>query len=268
MDINHSGYDGTSRYFLEKYWNKDYFLIWMDRYWTSCIWIGIIYIVLIFLGQYLMKNKTPYNLRGCLFFWNAFLAIFSILGTIRMFPELYFSLMNYGFEYTICSDSFYDGHSGIWGALFAISKVFEMIDTLFIVLRKSPLIFLHWYHHVVTLWVCWYAVVTHLALGRWYAVMNYIVHSIMYSYYALKSLRFRVPRFVNVAITTCQIVQMLLGIYVTFTAFILFNSGYRCHANNGCLLASLAMYFSFTALFAKFFAVTYLSKYKKISKKI
>ena len=34
---------------------------------------------------------------------------------------------------------------GYWTFMFALSKVPELGDTLFIVLRKQPLIFLHWY---------------------------------------------------------------------------------------------------------------------------
>ena len=40
--------------------------------------------------------------------------------------------------------------------LFDLSKVFEFVDTIFIVLRKKPLIFLHYYHHVSTMLFCWY----------------------------------------------------------------------------------------------------------------
>ena len=37
---------------------------------------------------------------------------------------------------------------GFFVALFIYSKVFELVDTLWLTLRKAPVIFLHWYHHV------------------------------------------------------------------------------------------------------------------------
>lgn len=39
-------------------------------------------------------------------------------------------------------------------------QVPELVDTLFIVLRKKPLIFLHWYHHITVLLFCWHAFAT------------------------------------------------------------------------------------------------------------
>jgi hypothetical protein len=37
-----------------------------------------------------------------------------------------------------------DRVSGFWALMFVLSKVPELGDTIFIVLRKQPLIFLHW----------------------------------------------------------------------------------------------------------------------------
>jgi hypothetical protein len=33
---------------------------------------------------------------------------------------------------------------GFWVQAFILSKIFELVDTAFIVLRKRPLVFLHW----------------------------------------------------------------------------------------------------------------------------
>lgn len=45
--------------------------------------------------------------------------------------------------------------SGFWTTMFVLSKVPELGDTIFIVLRKQPLIFLHWYHHATVLVYSW-----------------------------------------------------------------------------------------------------------------
>ena len=50
--------------------------------------------------------------------------------------------------------------SGFWATMFVLSKVPELGDTIFIVLRKQPLIFLHWYHHATVLVYSW-SVFTH-----------------------------------------------------------------------------------------------------------
>ncbi|RHY06234.1 hypothetical protein DYB25_001996, partial [Aphanomyces astaci] len=33
----------------------------------------------------------------------------------------------------------------------------ELFDTFFVVIRKKPLRFLHWYHHITVLLFCWHA---------------------------------------------------------------------------------------------------------------
>ena len=54
----------------------------------------------------------------------------------------------------------------------------------------SPLYaILYRYHHVTVLVYAWYSYTEHTATARWFVVMNYTIHSIMYSYYAFKALR-------------------------------------------------------------------------------
>ena len=52
--------------------------------------------------------------------------------------------------------------------LFIYSKVPELVDTAFVVLRKKPLIFLHWYHHVTVLLYCWHSYYTLSSAGLYF----------------------------------------------------------------------------------------------------
>ena len=48
-------------------------------------------------------------------------------------------------------------------------------------------------------------------------VMNYSVHSIMYTYYTLRAMRIRVPKVFAVITTSLQIIQMIFGLLITLT---------------------------------------------------
>jgi elongation of very long chain fatty acids protein 6 len=64
--------------------------------------------------------------------------------------------------------------------LIAYPQVPELFDTLFVVLRKKKLIFLHWYHHVTVLLFCWHSYMTMSSAGLYFISMNYGVHALMY----------------------------------------------------------------------------------------
>nr|KAG5691301.1 hypothetical protein BaRGS_014000 [Batillaria attramentaria]KAG5702774.1 hypothetical protein BaRGS_003648 [Batillaria attramentaria] len=154
------------------------------------------------------------------------------------------------------------------GALFTLSKVLELGDTVFIVLRKQPLIFLHWYHHITVLLYVWYSYTDHTAPGRWFMVMNYIVHSLMYTYYALRAMRFRFPKFISIVITTLQLMQMIIGVVINVLTYQAKARGEFCQQTYENLQYSSIMYFTYFVLFAHFFYTTYvIEKPKDESKK-
>lgn len=150
--------------------------------------------------------------------------------------------------------------SGFWTWLFVLSKLPELGDTIFIVLRKQPLIFLHWYHHITVLMYSWFSYTEYTASARWFIVMNYCVHSLMYSYYALRAMRFNPPRFIPMLITTLQLTQMVVGCAINVWAHSFIQTpGRSCNISAMNIKLSIAMYFSYFVLFAQFFYGTYLS---------
>lgn len=232
---------------------------WMMRNWTTCFYYIGAYMVVVFGGQHYMASRPAYQLRGLLVLWNFLLATFSLMGTCRTLPEMLHTLWNYGFYHSVCLRSYADTNrvSSFWTWVFVLSKVPELGDTVFIILRKQPLIFLHWYHHASVLLYTWYSYAEFIAPARWFVVMNYIVHSSMYTYYGLKALRYRLPKSLAMAITTLQLSQMVVGVYVNIWAYQVKQSGQECLVSQHNINMSLLMYFSYFLLFAHFFYRAY-----------
>lgn len=238
----------------------------MEENWRPvCAWASGIYMLLIFGGQSYMANRPAFDLRRPLTAWSMFLAIFSVMGAARTMPEFIHTLYTQGFYHSLCIPSFIeqDRVSGFWTWMFVMSKVPELGDTIFIVLRKQRLIFLHWYHHVTVLIYCWYSFSEYTAPARWFVVMNFVVHALMYTYYAFKALRYRVPKVIAMVITSLQLLQMVIGCVVNYMAFTFKQNGMQCGVSDTNLKLSLLMYTSYFVLFARFFYNAYFNKIQK-----
>ncbi|KAK7201689.1 fatty acid elongase [Novymonas esmeraldas] len=124
----------------------------------------------------------------------------------------------------------YDGAGGFCVAMFAYLKTPELLDTVFLVLQRKPVSFLHWYHHIVTaiyVWICSYAP---MPSGIFFCAMNYLVHSIMYFYYFLvvMGLRKSIRPFAPV-ITLLQVLQMFIGMWITVYTYFQYWLGPEFH---------------------------------------
>ena len=136
--------------------------------------------------------------------------------------------------------------------LFVFSKVVILMDTLFIILRKKPLIFFHWYNHVTALLFCWNAYATLAGSGLYFVAMNYTVNALMYGFYCLQALGMYPRNFPAFLITFAQIGQVLVGTVVCVSMWYFNLSGKSCHSHRSNLVAGALMYGSYIYLFADF----------------
>jgi hypothetical protein len=188
--------------------------------------------------------------------WNLLLTIFSFCGTIRTVPHLFYFLETRSFRETLCLRARADdieGVLGLWATLFVFSKVAELIDTVFIVLHKKKLLFLHWYHHTTVLLMAWYAYISQSSTELYFMAMNYSVHSVMYGYYFLKSIdkwpRWLSPQFITIA----QISQMVLGSFVCFMNCFYWLDGKPCFIEISSIVPAGIVYTTYFYLFVKIF---------------
>ena len=76
-------------------------------------------------------------------------------------------------------------------AVHVLTKFPELLDTVFLVLQKRGVIFLHWFHHATVLLYCWHAFQFAVATALWYVSMNLCMHSLRYLYYFLMAVGVR-----------------------------------------------------------------------------
>lgn len=150
---------------FEENFDAKYHIKWFKNNWTLSIYISIAYISFVYFGTKVMKNREKFDLRLPLTVWSLILCFYSLASTIRLVPELWNTYQNLGFKGSILDVSYrQDNRIIFWIWLFIWSKVIELGDTVFIILRKQKLIFLHWYHHFTTLTFCF--LVFHQLSGR------------------------------------------------------------------------------------------------------
>ncbi|XP_022916078.1 very long chain fatty acid elongase 7-like [Onthophagus taurus] len=154
------------------------------------ILILYLYFVL-YLGPKLMKNRKPFDLKNSLIAYNAYQVVFSLwlCSNVMIFKE--------GIMYNIVSscstsESFpykLQVSTAAWWYFF--SKIVELLDTVFFVLRKkqSQVTFLHVYHHSIMTFFSWcYLKLLPAEQMIFIGFLNTSVHIVMYSYYLIAAL--------------------------------------------------------------------------------
>lgn len=235
---------------------------WMRSHWHWSFYYSIAYLLLIYVGQRIMRDRKPYNLRRALCCWSAGLSLYSFYAIIRIYPVAYNMIYLGGLQHAICDTASYigSGGGGIWAFLFPLSKLPELVDTSFIILRKQKMVILHWYHHVTVFIYCWFSYAFPISTGIWFGIVNYTVHAIMYAYYAVKASGRSPPRWVAKSITTIQLSQMFAGILLNYLATKSLLENKTCEMNPFAISISIFFYASYAILFGNFYYWTYVYK--------
>ncbi|XP_016304207.1 elongation of very long chain fatty acids protein 6 isoform X2 [Sinocyclocheilus anshuiensis] len=233
---------------------------WFEQNWGAAFVLSGVYVVVIFLGRVFMKDRQKLELRKPLMLWSLSLAIFSITGAMRTGWYMFNMVRSRGLQESVCDTEFFGAPvSKFWAFAFTLSKAPELGDTVFIVLRKQRLIFLHWYHHITVLLYSWYTYKDRVAGGGWFMTMNYTVHAFMYSYYTAKAAGACVPRPFAMLITLMQITQMLMGLSVLGLLY-LWKHDIHCFSTMHNIIYASVMYLSYLLLFLVFFYQSYLKR--------
>lgn len=225
------------------------------------------YLIFIYQFSNYMKQREAFSLKTPLIYWNASLCLFSFIGAMQTVPLLMRLVYNStDFKDTICNNPSQTWGRNPWVGLFVYSKIPELIDTFFIVARKRPLIFLHWYHHVTVLLYCWHSYAVEAPQALYFIAMNYSVHAIMYGYYALSAMKIKPSWLPPVMITSSQIMQMVVGLFVQCNASYqyLYKSQESCALNGTNIFWGGIMYASYLKLFCDFALKRYMKSPKAL----
>nr|XP_002730580.1 PREDICTED: putative fatty acid elongation protein 3-like [Saccoglossus kowalevskii] len=255
----------TQLYAFEQNFNDVHWVHWTEVTGVPiAIAASVVYVFVIFGLQHFMASRDRKELRIPLIVWNMCLAAFSIVALFRMLVSFrgVMSSEDGGWHYAICSKDHFNSEkvSGLWLFLFTLSKLPELGDTVFIGLRKSNLIFLHWYHHILTVCYTFWGYADRNSTAFVCTIMNLAVHSLMYSYYALRAARIKVPRIGAMAITSMQLLQMVAGTWIYYYVYKVHSRQEKCGISVTQWRVGLLMYVSYLILFANFFYQVYVAK--------
>lgn len=97
------------------------------------------------------------------------------------------------------------------GWLFYLSKFYEVLDTAIILAKGKKSSTLQTYHHAGAM-MCMWSGIRYMASPIWiFTQVNSGIHAMMYTYYTLSALNFRVPTSIKRSLTTMQILQFVFG---------------------------------------------------------
>ncbi|OLY84862.1 Elongation of fatty acids protein sre1 [Smittium mucronatum] len=167
------------------------------------------------------KSQNSPAFTAFVFLHNLFLAVYSGWTFTSSFPILISTIANEGLINGFCDKNFTSWNSGLFelAYIFYLSKYYEIVDTVIILMKGRRSSTLQTYHHSGAIISMFAGVYSCPAAIFYFVIVNSFIHTIMYSYYALTSLGFSPPG--KQYLTSMQITQFIFGIAYASTSIIL-----------------------------------------------
>ncbi|KAI5712237.1 hypothetical protein M8J75_006858 [Diaphorina citri] len=214
--------------------------------WFPVTTIVVVYLIFVkYVGPKMMENRKPYNIKYIILAYNLIQTLYNAnIVAYLFYPGVF------------CEASY----------LYYISKIIDLLDTIFFVLRKknSHITFLHVYHHAMMVLTTW-AFLRYFKgeQGIFIGLLNSLVHVVMYSYYFLAALgpevqkylwwkkyitKFQLTQFALFCIHQLSLIVLSCDMPVALTYYIFFQAVVMC------------------VLFGNFYYQTYTKKHNKQAK--
>ncbi|KAK2743928.1 hypothetical protein FQN57_004551 [Myotisia sp. PD_48] len=111
----------------------------------------------------------------------------------------------------------YEFASFVW--VFYLSKIYELVDTLILLAKGKQATTLQIYHHAGIVMCGWLAIRCRSPPAVPTIILNSGIHTLMYSYYALKTMNIHVPLVVKKNLTRMQIAQFFIALLLGWLYF-------------------------------------------------
>ncbi|KXN70392.1 fatty acid elongase [Conidiobolus coronatus NRRL 28638] len=234
-------------------------------HWKTPIATGLIYLVATSIWnqynrKYATKTKPTAIFKFFVSIHNLALFAYSFITFINVAPVVYQSFATRPFL-----DAYCDAGQQVWNStlyywtwLFYLSKYYEIVDTMIILLKGNTTSLLQTYHHAGAIFTMWAGFSSH-AFPIWiFVTFNSFIHSLMYLYYFLTTINIRPPG--KKYLTYLQITQFLVGGSIALS-YAVTNSCERTTGQHLAQIANCIYLVPLTYLFAQFAVKSYHRKF-------
>ncbi|KAI0793511.1 GNS1/SUR4 membrane protein [Abortiporus biennis] len=224
----------------------------------------VAYLVVIFSIREFMKNKQPLKLQGLFQLHNVILSSGSFILLSLILEEVVPMVWKHGIFWGMCDEGMWTSHLEFFYMINYYFKYLELLDTVFLALKKKPLAFLHVFHHSATAMLC-YTQLNGKTSVQWIPIsINLLVHVIMYYYYYATAGGARI--WWKKYLTTMQITQFVIDLVaVYFGTYSYYAANYfpnlptlgSCAGTETAALFGCGLLSSYLVLFINFYIQTY-----------